>query len=317
MGVGWRIRALRNAFCNSTVAALRYTALILCGQDSKTEVGVMCTKEPPTTEEQYIEWAKATIGVDFNKAAERLYESKAALALVTAQKHDFFVDLDSYLQGQQQQYHANKDSDLLMGVTRVTLSSKPYESAVNKSFRHNVVHNRRWPEEPEGGWLTPDNWFANLNDLIRSTVVCKYIDGPGLLAKLLHERADEFNLESGSNSKQRDGGYYAYHFYVGIPVELSAVDSGDGSLTGVWTNIDVELQLTTQLQEVLYDITHRFYERTRDKRSEDPNAWKWDTSSNRFKAGYVGHTLHLLEAIIIELRDAALLESDDHTAGGD
>ncbi len=69
-------------------------------------------------------------------------------------------------------------------------------------------------------------------------------------------------------------------------------------------NLQVEIQLTTQLQEILYKITHKNYEVLRDQRIEgDRSAWKWEVKTNRFRAGYLGHTLHLLEAIIMDLRD--------------
>jgi ppGpp synthetase/RelA/SpoT-type nucleotidyltranferase len=197
-----------------------------------------------------------------------------------------------------------------MSDTRVKLFKKPYESAVNKSFRHNVVHNQRWPDEPEDGWLVPSDWFSRLNDVIRGTIVCKYIDAPKLLAERLKERADEVGLKGCFTSKQRDAGYYAYHFYVKIPMEFDRVDSSGKGFVAEYVDLEVELQLTTQLQEVLYGITHRFYQHTRDRRSEDPDAWKWEVGSPRFRAGYLGHTLHLLEAMILELRDG---ESSDRT----
>lgn len=140
--------------------------------------------------------------------------------------------------------------------------------------------------------------------------MCKYIDGPRLLAERLDERAKQLDLDSGYSSKQRDGGYYAYHFYVKIPMELNTVEPSDMTFSSTWVDLKVEIQLTTQLQEVLYDITHRFYQHSRDKRSEDPDAWKWDVTSSRFRAGYMGHTLHLLEAIIAELRDNGLMHRD-------
>lgn len=69
------------------------------------------------------------------------------------------------------------------------------------------------------------------------------------------------------------------------------------------TEMMVEVQLTTQLQEVLYDLTHGLYEELRIKIEEPIAPWQWDYSSPRFKPSYMGHTLHMLEAIILEVRN--------------
>lgn len=261
--------------------------------------------EPPATQDAYVVWASENIGSTFDDATKRNYESNSAVALLAVQQHDFFDGLSEFLRGQQEVYRAKKNSDLFMGEVDVTLVQKSYESAVNKSFRHNVIWNYSWPGEPEGGWVTHKNWFAVLKDIIRGTVVCKYIDGPRHLAERLEERANSLGLSSYYSSKQRDEGYYAYHFYVKIPVELSDMRWKPTSV-----DLEVELQLTTQLQEVLYNITHRYYEHNRSHRSADPSAWKWEVSSPRFRAGYLGHTLHLLEAIILELREVGPAEDN-------
>lgn len=123
----------------------------------------MSIEEPPTTVEAYIEWAKPNLNADFGAIVERVYKQNTTLAIVAAQEHEFFSDLEEFLHEEQCRYHAEKDSDLLMGRTDnklVKLVKKPYTSAVNKSFRHNIVYNTQWPDEPEGGWLTPENWFA-------------------------------------------------------------------------------------------------------------------------------------------------------------
>jgi hypothetical protein len=95
----------------------------------------MPIEEPPATQEEYIEWAKASIGANFDEDAKRLYTRNVTLALVAAESNAFFADLDDFLREAQEQYQTEKNSDLLMSDTRVKLFKKPYESAVNKSFR--------------------------------------------------------------------------------------------------------------------------------------------------------------------------------------
>ena len=268
---------------------------------------------PPATDEEYIVWARDSLGVDFNeRSVELSYDLNATFALATAQGHGFFKELDNLLRESSEAYQTRKGADLFMGgLPRVKPVLKSYTSAVNKSFRHNIIWNKNFEDPPEGGWATPANWFSIFNDIVRSTVVCKFIDGPQFLAERLKAHAAALGVDSEYTSQQKDDGYYAYHFYVNIPVEL--LINGAPSVV----NVKVEIQLTTQLQEVLYKITHRYYEHLRNQRAADPSKWKWEVNSNRFRAGYVSHTLHLLEAIILELRDSddavaeAALETDD------
>jgi len=96
-------------------------------------------------------------------------------------------------------------------------------------------------------------------------------------------------------------GYYAYHFYVFIPVEIATPNLESRTIS-----MRIEIQISSQLQEVLRKITHEFYEQRRNSVEADAQQWKWDFQSNQFRAGYVSHTLHLIEAIIVQLRDDVL-----------
>jgi hypothetical protein len=71
----------------------------------------------------------------------------------------------------------------------------------------------------------------------------------------------------------------------------------------------VEIQITTQLQDVLRSLTHHLYEGQR-LQSEESGKWKWDFASNRFRVGYLSHALHLIESIILDSRDRVLSETD-------
>jgi ppGpp synthetase/RelA/SpoT-type nucleotidyltranferase len=254
---------------------------------------------PPSTHEEYFVWLKNYLNVEITSETRMIYEWNIRLAYQEAQDHEFFSGLKEFLQEEDNIYLSQRDTNLLMNTGEIRLYKKSYESVVNKSFRQNVILNNRFSGPPKDGWILPDNWFTRMNDLIRGTIVCKYIDGPKLLSTLLTERANRFSLQSRVTNQQRDDGYYAFHFYVKIPVNLM-----DSNKRPIVIDLEIEMQLTTQLQEVLYKITHRFYEHTRNQKPGD-QSWKWDTGSSRFRAGYISHTLHLLEAIIMELRDEA------------
>jgi ppGpp synthetase/RelA/SpoT-type nucleotidyltranferase len=186
--------------------------------------------------------------------------------------------------------------DLLMD-RQLVLLTKPYDSILDKALRRNVLENNQFPSPPKDGWFEPSVWFQLNNDIVRSVLTCKYMDGPQFLAERLRHRANALGLGHRSKSQQNDDGYYAYHFYAKIPVELTKPD---------WTTeivpVEVEIQITTQLQEVLRALTHRVYEHRRLAPHADAHAWKRDRDSERFHAAYLGHTLHMLEAIILDLR---------------
>ena len=257
----------------------------------------------PRSEPDYIEWAKSTLNIDFKSDRTRLqYKQTAAYAQNSLQEHQFFKGLDTFIKECGIQYTSSTRSPLLMTEAPVTFYQKTYDSAINKSFRQNCVLNKKFPEPPNSdGWVTPANWFSRFNDILRTTIVCKYIDGPKMLAESLQKHATAHKLKSRLYSQQSDDGHYAYHFYIFMPLDL-VLENGDVKKI----DIQVEIQLTTQLQEVLREMTHRFYENTRIvRREKDATAWKWEHQSSRFRTSYLSHTLHLLEAIIVELRDSA------------
>jgi hypothetical protein len=98
-------------------------------------------------------------------------------------------------------------------------------------------------------------------------------------------------------SQQRDEGYYAHHYYAFFDVPIV-----NPEWTSTTAKMSLEIQVTTQLQEILGDITHPYFQRSRiDPRVKDNN-WKWEIGTNRFRSAYMAHALHLLEAIIIDLR---------------
>lgn len=263
----------------------------------------------PSTLDEYLEWAKANLSVDLSdRVLENLYNANLNNAVNAISESDFYKGMDAKLSEWSDEYYRDTKSQLLMDSSGLTLLKKPYSSAVDKSFRHNILWNKSFPEEPRRGWLTPDNFFSTLNDAIRSMLVCKFIDAPNFLVSKLHRYAEEQRLRHRSYSQERDEGYYAYHFYVKFKIELL-----NKELREQEKEVDFEIQLTTQLQDILKNLTYPLYRQTRIMPEEDKAKWKWDYGTNRFRAGYLSHTLHLLEAIIVELREDKVTAASEDT----
>ncbi|WP_164013901.1 hypothetical protein [Pyxidicoccus trucidator] len=244
----------------------------------------------------YPQWAKTELRQALDEKTKKIYQTNATAALSTAQAHPFFSDLDDFFIDLESSYK-DRTGTRLFTNSALQLTPKTYDSVVNKSYRTNIIKNKNFPSKPQEGWITPDNWMQRLNDTVRGELVCAYLDGPEYVAQALSARADKLSLASDFYSRQQDSGYYAYHFYVDIEVEL---------VRPTWRTfrapVRVEVQLTTQLQEVLRALTHVFYEELRLQEQREGDEWKWNYSTGRFKASYLGHTLHLLEGTIMELR---------------
>jgi hypothetical protein len=253
----------------------------------------------PVTLPDYFEWAEKRLGVEFGSERSRnLYDVNLRTAYNTVTHHDFYTQLDMKLKAWSDDYKLKTGSPLLMEDRVPSLLIKPYDSAVNKSFRTNVLWNKSFPRPPSGGWVIPDNLFYRFNDGLRTTLVCKFIDGPNFTVEKLSAYANEIGFASKWYSQEKEEGYYAFHFYV-----TTEIDFYDANLRMQRLPIQVEIQVTTQLQEVLRGLTHLFYEQNRLEAEVSNSQWKWEYGSNRFRASYLSHTLHLLEAVIVQSRD--------------
>ena len=67
-------------------------------------------------------------------------------------------------------------------------------------------------------------------------------------------------------------------------------------------DIPIEIQITTQLQDVIRKLLHIYYEERRKKITEDDIKWQWDYKSDEFVANYLGHILHYVEGMIMDVR---------------
>lgn len=291
----------------------------------------MANEQRPRILKEYLEWAKdLPISVNFASLNfARLYKQNLTQVKQSVDTHEFFQDLEDFLSECQKEYRKTTNSDLFMSQPserddrielfqrqpKIYFFKKPYKSAVEKSFRYNVLENNPSGElgEPKGkgdvldGWCTPMNWFEIFPDMVRTMIVCKYKDGPEFLARKLVKYAKDKGLVGDYGSREKDDGYYAFHYYVTLPCKLDLDNpiSPPPIKKLVETDVKIEIQLTTQLQEAMNQISHGEYAKARLKtvRTDQlTKSWKWDFESKRFKVAYLSHALHLLESIILDIR---------------
>lgn len=257
----------------------------------------------PQTVEEYLKWAKVVLGSSFNgdDRLRSVYDTNSQNILNRVNQHPFFAHFSQNTEAWNVEYEKQTRSKLFTSNGEPKLTTKVYESVVEKTFRRNILLNNNFPDPPDTGWLNYDSVYEHFNDLVRGSLVCRFIDGPAFVANAIVAYAEECGLESRQYSHERDDGYYAYHVYVKFPISIF-----DLKFEKAEKMVEVEIQLTTQLQEVLRSLTQRHYEAERLIPNPDRGKWKWEFSSSRFKVGYLSHTLHLLESVILEARDNVL-----------
>lgn len=181
------------------------------------------------------------------------------------------------------------------------LLTKSFDSFLGKTFRINVVQNKNWPKEPlyrnQRSWVVPRNWFNRMNDIVRASVVVKYFDGVKFLTSRLTEECEKHDLGCHSTFQAKDEGHYASHIYIAYECEITSLDWLPERI-----RTTAEVQITTQLQDAIRNLLHTHYESRREQ-SSPSNDWKWDHTSNEFATNYLGHILHYLEGMIVEIRE--------------
>jgi ppGpp synthetase/RelA/SpoT-type nucleotidyltranferase len=253
----------------------------------------MSNKKPEF--EAFAAFAKETLNFDIvDKSLQNWINTNIGTARSQIQQHDIV----SFIEELVAKHQATSTRLPVNIVSRdFQLHVKSYESIVSKLYRANVLNNPRFHGPPKRGWITPRNMFGRINDLVRSTIVCRHIDEPAKIAQQITAKAVALGLKASSRAQTKDEGYYAHHVYVSVPTNLM-----DQNWKEFGEAVVLEIQVTTEMQHMLYELTHRFYDKERNLApKDDPSSWKWDYRSARFSASYLSHTLHLLEGMILQL----------------
>ncbi len=244
--------------------------------------------------EDYLSWHTEKLGDELNNPDLALrYQANVTLLKSAVETHEFLSNLSKRLSALAINGVFQSDQK----TPDLTLSLKPYDSVISKIYRINCLWNKSWPDEPQRGWVDYAKSYSEIDDLVRTTLVCRYLDGPEMVAREIAGAAEECGLKAYSSPRATDTGYYGWHVYVRMPHSILIGDRG------VEIEAITEFQITTQLQSVLRELTHKFYEESRITPAIARTKSRWDFRSPRFRSEYLGHTLHLVDAMILELRD--------------
>ncbi len=262
--------------------------------------------EKPKNPREYILWWNKHFDTKINLSVKKLYDHVSKLVKQEFENSDKYKDFKHQLYNHEVEYRRSHGYDLLMKIPEeISLGIKEWKDFISKVWRKNVVYNLNWVEEnwsqsvcePNGGWITPDNWFDNIHDIVRTTIVVKYLDGVEFLLDKMHNHFVDCGCQCTPDWIAKDEGYYAAHLNIAQDYEI---------LIGMKTQkktISVEIQITTQMKDVIASLTHKYYERRRESLKPPDIKWQWDYKSDEFSPNYIGHMLHYIEGAVMQIRD--------------
>jgi hypothetical protein len=195
-------------------------------------------------------------------------------------------------------YKIQKGYQLLTKVDPPEIYIKSLDSLLIKAYRKNILNNPQFPDPPIDGWVTPNNWFANINDILRTTIVVKYLDGVEFLLQRLAQIAIDCSCKLEYSLEAREEGYYAAH--GGLKISLDLIEENFQPSAQI---LNIEIQVTTELQEIIKALLHKHYERNRKNVKPKNYKWQWDYQCDEFASNYLGHIVHYVEGMIVEIRD--------------
>ena len=253
--------------------------------------------QKPLNEDDFVKWMEAKFEVP-NEQAKSNYESNAARLVEAFQEHLFWQKIGEQLKEWDTLYYKEKGVHLITTSNLPKVVTKPYKSLLNKAYRKDCLNNKAFPDMPEKGWICPQSWFDKIHDIVRTSFVVRYLDGVKYLDQKLSQVADEVGCKYSCSYEAHDDGYYAAH--VAVVLELSIVGMDWQESTH---KIEVEIQITTELQEMVKSLLHKYYEDNRRKVVPQDYKWQWDYHNEQFVPNFLGHIAHYLEGMIVEIRD--------------
>lgn len=252
----------------------------------------------PTSFVEYERWLVGALDIELDSAVQGRYKTVAAAIQHEFETSPYWHEVLRSLPQFEDDYRRTSRYPLFAEEVR-PFDVKPFQSFLHKTYRRNALQNRNWPDPPPEGWIVPDGWFEQVRDIVRTLFVVKYLDGVEFLADRLRSAAAALGHDSDVQFESKQEGYYAAHVYIRYPCTLPGLN-WDSQTRPIW----IELQITTQLQEVIRRLLHRHYERNRSRTITEPERhWQWDYKGDEFAANYLGHILHYIEGMIMEVRE--------------
>lgn len=254
----------------------------------------MPEKKPDLTD--YIPWLKEHLKVSEQECSKFYYEYVANTLKQGFESSPLWLNISEELATIGYDYKAMTGYALL-DQDKPNIVCKEFDSFILKTYRKNILFNNNWPDAPRLGWLLPENWYSRVNDIVRTLIVVKYFDGVEFITERIKGLAKKNSIEMQVHYEAREEGYYAAHLYLSGKAEIR-----NANWDSRFINTTIEIQITTQVQEVIRDLLHKYYDQKRRKPSLRDVKWQWKNDSEEFRANYLGHILHYVEGMILQIR---------------
>ena len=256
------------------------------------------TNKKPKDIGEYKIWLKEKREIEISDKTQKNYDSVTSRIIIDLKKSDYWIQLNENLKEYNGDYLAETGYDLLIPSLEPVLYIKPFDSFLLKTFRKNILENKCWPDEPKDGWVLPNNWYFRINDIIRTLFEVKYLDGVDFMINKVKHLCKECDMECKVSLQATEVGYYAAHLYIMKEFEVPKVPWDTERI-----DVSFEIQITTQIQEVIRKLLHKYYEQARKRLEEENIKWQWNYKSDEFSANYLGHILHYIEGMIVDIRE--------------
>ena len=194
------------------------------------------------------------------------------------------------------EYRALMDGDLLPQPSLPKFESKSKDSILDKLVRKC----KSTPDDLSTLISKEGPPIPKLNDFVRTRVACRYIDGVEFLAKKFMEVGAETSCAMHLTREGRIEGYFAQH----ITVEQNVIFRLAGHQQ--MATILCEIQLASELATRVWQASHPLYADARIRR-DAPEEWQWRPNEPRFIANQLGHMIHLVDGLLVQLRDTEYL----------
>lgn len=269
------------------------------------------TPSPKESLKQYEEWLVREELMASLDSARSGYEKNRDLVLEHIARHDFWEQINNNELTWTEEFRNQTTYGLFRPKIGVGLDlvGKPWESYFEKTWRLNILQNRNAPQSPPQPmrwwigdkarrWIKPKDLYL-LNDVVRGTIVVRYLDGVRFLAARLEKLAESMSLPCEVIWQAQSAGHHAAHLYIDFECDWI-----DGGVTASET-FKVEIQIVTEIRNVVREITHWSYENSRvGERRSGEEQWQWNPFDPAFVPNFLGHLVQYIDGTIVVARDA-------------
>lgn len=259
----------------------------------------------------YNKWLEEQFDVNIVQEKNR-YDVISKSIQLQVLKSRFWKRLLRTLQEWHHEYHTIQHYPLFNEpIPDPIIVRKRWKNFFTKTFRENrekLDNNPILSGNPNIDLITPANWFKEINDIVRTRMIVKYIDGVGFLIDKIKELCLIYNIKYKVEMKSTQEGYYAGHIYLFREYRVPDMGFNHSRI-----NVPIEIQVSTLLQDIIYKLLHTYYEENRLLDNKIRYDWQWKFTAKEFSTNYLGHILHYLEGQIYNVRNKqSNLKGEDH-----